>query len=56
MEIFSSNKRKKRGRVKGCILIGVSGSCIDEKEIEIIKVEENLIKTKLKTKEDIFNV
>lgn len=52
-KFFPVIREKKRG-TKGGILIGVRKSWIDEKEIKIIKVEESLIKTRLKIKEGTF--
>lgn len=53
---FSAKRDNKRGRAKGGILIGVRKSWIQEKDMEIIRVEENLIKTVLKTEEGTINI
>lgn len=53
---FPANREKKRGRAKGGFLIGVKKYWMNEEDIEIERVEENLILTKLQTKEGKLNI
>lgn len=55
-KFFAAVKEKKKGRAKGGILIGVRKSWIEEKEMEITRVEENLIKAVLNTEEGVLNI
>lgn len=47
---------RKKGRAKGGIVIGVRKSWAEEKDVEIIKIEENLIKSRVNTKKGIYNI